>query len=121
MVERKLPVIANKADADHKIVQMNIISQDKLETIPHLTSVLNVECEPSCKIVQVNIISQDEMKSSTSRIITPEIGQGEMLIADNMSNAVSVTCYKHPSRAGRARPIRVPYKSPNNKVRHIQK
>lgn len=86
VVERKLPVIANKADADHKIVQMNIISQDKLETIPHLAPVMNVESDTLCKIVHVNIISPEEMKNNTSRIITPEIGQGEMLIADNMSN-----------------------------------
>lgn len=81
-------MIANKADADHKIVQMNIISQDKLETIPRMTATV-VDSEPTCKIVQMSIISQDELKNNTSRIITPEIGQGETFISDNMANVVS--------------------------------
>lgn len=49
VVERKLPLLANKADSGHEIVQMNIISQENLEII---------EPEPTHQIVELNIVSQ---------------------------------------------------------------
>lgn len=42
VVERKLPLLANKADSGHQIVQMNIISRENLEPITQPAHVMEI-------------------------------------------------------------------------------
>lgn len=83
VVERKLPLIANKADAGHQIVQMNIISQDKLEPIARIAK---TEAEPMGQIVEMHITTQAPMEQNP-RIVTPDLSQGESFITENVAMA----------------------------------
>lgn len=71
MVERKLPVIANKGDIGHQIVQMNIISQDKLETT----------ITPEAQLMDMSLTQPE----NNPRIITPDLGQGETFITEHVA------------------------------------
>lgn len=73
VVERKLPVIANKGDIG-QIVQMNIISQDKFEPVPSvMAKIAKQETDPL------------GMLDNHPKVIVPDIGQGETFITQRVS------------------------------------
>lgn len=68
MVERKLPLLANKADSGHEIVQMNIISQENID---------GMESEPTHQIVELNIVSQPVSAAPTENFVVGKSVEAE--------------------------------------------
>lgn len=58
-----MPLLANKADSGHEIVQMNIISQENIEVM---------EPEPTHQIVELNIVSQPVNVAATETFVVTQ-------------------------------------------------